>query len=110
MKENKLLVLAGLLFFLLPSLVFGADDDFVVPFMELIITWMKGNVGLTIAIIIMVFAVIWGAFGGGFGIIGKGFILSILVGSVVWLAEKGFDIGTSFDSFNRIIPTLQTFS
>lgn len=108
MTKNKILALLGIMFMLLPSFLLAAggegSDDFVVPFMDVITTWMKGNVGLTIAIIIMVISVIYGAFGGGFGVIGKGFVLSIIVGSVIWIATKAFDIGASFDAHNTITP------
>ena len=46
----------------------------------------------------MIISVIAGAFGGGFGVIGKGFVLSIIVGGVVWFAEQAFNIGTSFST------------
>ncbi|MCT7563172.1 hypothetical protein N5U23_03995 [Aliarcobacter butzleri] len=97
MKKN-MLVLAIVFAMLLPSFALGAEDDFVVPFNTMLKTWMTGNVGVTIALIIMIISVIAGAFGGGFGMIGKGFILSIIVGGIVWFAEKGFDIGTGFNS------------
>ena len=103
--NKKFLIPILVLFMILPNLLFGASDDFVLPFKDLVVTWMKGNVGLTIAIITMVISIIWGFAGGGFGIIGKGFLLSILVGGVVWIAEKAFDIGASFESFNNIPPT-----
>lgn len=95
MKKNRvLLVLLSL--FILPQLVFGASDDFAVPFKDLIVAWMQGNVGLTIAIIIMVISVVWRAFGGGFGVIGKGFVLSVLVGGVIYFADQAFSLGTAF--------------
>lgn len=98
-KENKKSLLVGLLvLMLIPSLAFGADDDFVVPFYDMLVVWMEGNVGLIIALIIMIISVIAGAFGGGFGVIGKGFVLSIIVGGVVWFAEQAFNIGTSFST------------
>lgn len=111
MKESRFFALLGLMLMFLPSLVFGApgdSDEFVTPFMDVIVAWMKGNVGLTIAIIIMVISVIYGAFGGGFGVIGKGFVLSIIVGSVIWIATKAFDIGASFDAHNNIAPPSHT--
>ena len=97
-KENKKSLLIGLLvLMLIPSLAFG-NDDFVVPFFNMLVQWMEGNVGMLIALIIMVISVIVGAFGGGFGVIGKGFVLSIIVGGVVWFAESAFNIGTSFST------------
>lgn len=95
-RNKKILMLA--LIALLPMFSFasGTSDAFVVPFQTLLKNWMTGNVGLTIAIIIMIISVVWGAFGGGFGVIGKGFILSILVGGVVYFAEKAFDLGSAF--------------
>ena len=53
---------------------------------------------MVLALIIMIISVIAGAFGGGFGVIGKGFVLSIIVGGVVWFAEQAFNIGTSFST------------
>lgn len=98
-KENKKSLLVGLLvLIILPSIAFGADDDFVEPFFNMIIVWMEGNVGMVIALIIMIISVIAGAFGGGFGVIGKGFVLSIIVGGVVWFAEQAFNIGSSFST------------
>ena len=97
-KENKKSLLVGLLvLMLIPSLAFG-NDDFVVPFFNMLVQWMEGNVGMVIALIIMIISVIAGAFGGGFGVIGKGFVLSIIVGGVVWFAESAFNIGTSFST------------
>lgn len=97
-KENKKSLLVGLLvLMLIPSLAFG-NDDFVVPFFNMLVQWMEGNVGMVIALIIMIISVIAGAFGGGFGVIGKGFVLSIIVGGVVWFAEQAFKIGTSFST------------
>ena len=97
-KENKKSLLVGLLvLMLIPSLAFG-NDDFVVPFFNMLVQWMEGNVGMVIALIIMIISVIAGAFGGGFGVIGKGFVLSIIVGGVVWFAESAFNIGTSFSA------------
>ena len=97
-KENKKSLLIGLLvLMLIPSLAFG-NDDFVVPFFDMLVQWMEGNVGMVIALIIMIISVIAGAFGGGFGVIGKGFVLSIIVGGVVWFAEQAFSIGTSFST------------
>lgn len=97
-KENKKSLLVGLLvLMLIPSLAFG-NDDFVVPFFDMLVQWMEGNVGMVIALIIMIISVIAGAFGGGFGVIGKGFVLSIIVGGVVWFAEQAFNIGTSFST------------
>lgn len=78
--------------------IFAANDDFVVPFFDMLVEWMQGNVGLMIALIIMIISVIAGAFGGGFGVIGKGFVLSIIVGGVVWFAEQAFNIGSSFST------------
>lgn len=97
-KRFKLLLMVAALF--APLFVFGAgaSDDFVVPFMDMLTTWMTGNVGTTIAIIIMIISVIAGAFGGGFGVIGKGFVLSIIVGGVIWFAEQAVGIGRTFDS------------
>ena len=98
-KENKKSLLVGLLvLIILPSIAFGADDKFVEPFYQMLKEWMAGNVGMVIALIIMIISVIAGAFGGGFGVIGKGFVLSIIVGGVVWFAESGFNIGTSFST------------
>ena len=97
-KENKKSLLIGLLvLMLIPSLAFG-NDDFVVPFFNMLVQWMEGNVGMVIALIIMIISVLAGAFGGGFGVIGKGFVLSIIVGGVVWFAESAFNIGTSFST------------
>ena len=97
-KENKKSLLVGLLvLMLIPSLAFG-NDDFVVPFFNMLVQWMEGNVGMVIALIIMIISVLAGAFGGGFGVIGKGFVLSIIVGGVVWFAEQAFNIGTSFST------------
>ena len=97
-KENKKSLLIGLLvLMLIPSLAFG-NDDFVVPFFNMLVQWMEGNVGMVIALIIMIISVIAGAFGGGFGVIGKGFVLSIIVGGVIWFAESAFNIGTSFSA------------
>ena len=97
-KENKKSLLVGLLaLMLIPSLAFG-NDDFVVPFFSMLVQWMEGNVGMVIALIIMIISVIAGAFGGGFGVIGKGFVLSIIVGAVVWFAEQAFNIGSSFST------------
>ena len=97
-KENKKSLLVGLLvLMLIPSLAFG-NDDFVVPFFDMLVQWMEGNVGMVIALIIMIISVLAGAFGGGFGVIGKGFVLSIIVGGVVWFAEQAFSIGTSFST------------
>ena len=97
-KENKKSLLIGLLvLMLIPSLAFG-NDDFVVPFFNMLVQWMEGNVGMVIALIIMIISVIAGAFGGGFGVIGKGFVLSIIVGGVVWFAEQAFNIGTGFST------------
>lgn len=97
-KENKKSLLIGLLvLMLIPSLAFG-NDDFVVPFFNMLVQWMEGNVGMVIALIIMIISVLAGAFGGGFGVIGKGFVLSIIVGGVVWFAEQAFNIGTSFST------------
>ena len=97
-KENKKSLLVGLLvLMLIPSLAFG-NDDFVVPFFNMLVQWMEGNVGMVIALIIMIISVIAGAFGGGFGVIGKGFVLSIIVGGVVWFAEQAFNIGSSFST------------
>lgn len=97
-KENKKSLLIGLLvLMLIPSLAFG-NDDFVVPFFNMLVQWMEGNVGMVIALIIMIISVIAGAFGGGFGVIGKGFVLSIIVGGVVWFAESAFNIGSSFST------------
>ena len=97
-KENKKSLLIGLLvLMLIPSLAFG-NDDFVVPFFDMLVQWMEGNVGMVIALIIMIISVIAGAFGGGFGVIGKGFVLSIIVGGVVWFAEQAFNIGSSFST------------
>ena len=103
MKNKKNLVLL-LLMLLAPVFVFGADDEtlFIAPFKEMVITWMQGDVGLTIAIVIMVISVIYGAAGGGFGVIGKGFLLSIIVGGVVFFAEKAFDLGFGFSSTTSI--------
>lgn len=98
MKKDKKSLLLGLLVLVaLPSLAFG-NDEFVVPFFDMLVKWMEGNVGMLIALIIMILSVIAGAFGGGFGVIGKGFVLSIIVGGVVWFAESGFNIGTSFST------------
>jgi len=98
-KENKKSLLVGLLvLMLIPSLAFGADDDFVEPFFNMLVAWMEGNVGMVIALLIMIISVIAGAFGGGFGVIGKGFVLSVIVGGVVWFAEQAFKIGTSFST------------
>jgi hypothetical protein len=86
MKKDKKSLLIGLLVLLiLPSIAFGAtgSDEFVVPFFTMLKQWMAGNVGMVIALLIMIISVIAGAFGGGFGVIGKGFILSIIVGGVV---------------------------
>ena len=97
-KENKKSLLIGLLvLMLIPSLAFG-NDDFVVPFFDMLVQWMEGNVGMVIALIIMIISVLAGAFGGGFGVIGKGFVLSVIVGGVVWFAEQAFNIGTSFST------------
>ena len=97
-KENKKSLLVGLLvLMLIPSLAFG-NDDFIVPFFDMLVEWMLGNVGMFLALIIMIISVIAGAFGGGFGVIGKGFVLSIIVGGVVWFAEQAFNIGTSFST------------
>ena len=98
-KENKKSLLIGLLvLMLIPSLAFGNSDDFVVPFFDMLVQWMEGNVGMVIALIIMIISVLAGAFGGGFGVIGKGFVLSIIVGGVVWFAEQAFNIGSSFST------------
>ena len=97
-KENKKSLLVGLfVLMLIPSLAFG-NDDFVEPFYKMLIQWMQGNVGMVIALLIMIISVIAGAFGGGFGVIGKGFILSIIVGGVVWFAQQAFNIGTGFST------------
>lgn len=97
-KENKKSLLVGLfVLMLIPSLAFG-NDDFVEPFYKMLIQWMQGNVGMVIALIIMIISVIAGAFGGGFGVIGKGFVLSIIVGGVVWFATQAFNIGSSFSA------------
>jgi len=100
---NKLIKKHGLFLGLLmmcflPSFVFGAvaSDDFVVPFKDMVIAWMKGNVGLTAAILVMIIAVIWGAFGGGFQVIGKGFVFSVLIGAIVFFADKAFSLGAAF--------------
>lgn len=98
MKKDKKSLLVGLIvLMLLPSLAFG-NDEFVVPFFDMLVKWMEGNVGMVIALIIMIISVIAGAFGGGFGVIGKGFVLSIIVGGVVWFAESAFNIGSSFST------------
>lgn len=97
MKKDKKSLLIGLLVLLiLPSIAFGADDAFIIPFSDMLKAWMAGNVGMVIALIIMIISVIAGAFGGGFGVIGKGFVLSIIVGGVVWFAQAAFDIGSGF--------------
>ena len=101
MKKDKKSILIGLLaLIILPSIAFGAtgSDDFVEPFLTMLKEWMAGNVGIIIALIIMIISVIAGAFGGGFGVIGKGFVLSIIVGGVVWLAQSAFDIGAGFSA------------
>lgn len=101
MKKDKKSLLIGLLaLIILPSIAFGAngDDAFVTPFYDMLIDWMEGNVGMVIALIIMIISVVAGAFGGGFGVIGKGFVLSIIVGGVVWFADSAFNIGTSFSA------------
>ena len=99
MKKDKKSLLIGLLvLIILPSIAFGADDKFVEPFYQMLKEWMAGNVGMVIALIIMIISVIAGAFGGGFGVIGKGFILSIIVGGVVWFAQAAFDIGSGFSA------------
>lgn len=97
MKKSFKLVLM-LLALLAPLFVFGAEDEtqFIAPFKEMVITWMQGDVGLTIAIVIMVISVVWGAAGGGFPVIGKGFLLSIIVGGVIFFAEKAFNLGFGF--------------
>ena len=57
-KENKKSLLIGLLvLMLIPSLAFG-NDDFVVPFFNMLVQWMEGNVGMVIALIIMIISVI----------------------------------------------------
>ncbi len=99
MKKDKKSLLIGLLVLLiLPSIAFGAkgSDEFIIPFFTMLKEWMAGNVGMVIALLIMIISVIAGAFGGGFGVIGKGFVLSIIVGGVVWFAQAAFDIGSGF--------------
>lgn len=110
MEKNKKIILM-LLMLLAPLFVFGAEDEtqFIAPFKEMVITWMQGDVGLTIAIVIMVISVVWGAAGGGFGVIGKGFLLSIIVGGVVFFAEKAFDLGFGFGS-TASIEHIQQFN
>ncbi len=100
MENKKKLGLLLLLMLFIPVFSFAAatGDEFITPFRTLLITWMQGNVGITIAFVIMIISVIWGAAGGGFGIIGKGFILSILVGGILFFAQKAFDIGIAFGS------------
>lgn len=93
-KINKLTI--ALIVMLLPAMAFGAVDDFVVPFKDLLTTWIQGSVGLTFSIVVMLISVIWGAFGGGFGVIGKGFLISILIGGIIFFAEQSFTIGTGF--------------
>lgn len=95
MKDMKK-VLALLLLLLLPSFLFAVDDAFIMPFQTMLITWMTGQVGLTVSIIIMVISVLWGAAGGGFAVIGKGFLLSIIVGGIIYFATWAFNIGTAF--------------
>lgn len=96
-----------LLLLMLPAFLFGAGDDaFILPFKEMIQTWMQGEVGLTVAIVIMVISVLWGAAGGGFPIIGKGFLLSIIVGGVIYLAQKAFEIGIEFGVASNEIQSL----
>ena len=57
-KENKKSLLVGLLvLIILPSIAFGADDDFVVPFFNMLVKWMQGNVGMVIALIIMIISI-----------------------------------------------------
>lgn len=100
MENKKKLGLLLLLMLFIPVFSFAAatGDEFITPFRTLLITWMQGNVGITIAFVIMIISVIWGAAGGGFGIIGKGFILSILVGGILFFAQQAFDIGIAFGS------------
>lgn len=100
MENKKKLGLLLLLMLFIPVFSFAAatGDEFITPFMTLLITWMQGNVGITIAFVIMIISVIWGAAGGGFGIIGKGFILSILVGGILFFAQQAFNIGIAFGS------------
>lgn len=100
MENEKKLGLLLLLMLFIPAFSFAAatGDEFITPFRSLLITWMQGNVGITIAFLIMIVSVIWGAAGGGFPIIGKGFILSILVGGILFFAQKAFDIGIAFGS------------
>ncbi len=98
-KKNKFMLLA-LIMLLVPVFSFAtssAQDDFITPFMNLLTAWMTGNVGLTISIVIMIISVVWGAFGGGFGVIGKGFVLSILVGGVIFFATKAWNLGGAFN-------------
>ena len=96
-----------LLLLMLPAFLFGEENDaFILPFKEMIQAWMQGDVGLTVAIVIMVISVLWGAAGGGFPIIGKGFLLSIIVGGVIYFAEKAFEIGKAFTVASNEIQSL----
>lgn len=96
-----------LLLLMLPAFLFGAENDvFILPFKEMIQTWMQGDVGLTVAIVIMVISVLWGAAGGGFPVIGKGFLLSIIVGGVIFFAEKAFELGKGFKVTSNEIQSL----
>lgn len=76
-----------------PLSVFGADDDLAIPIKETVVTWMKGNVGLTAAMIICSIGAIAGAFK-GWGVFGNSLIYAVIIGGCIFLAEKAHLIGT----------------
>jgi len=95
LEKRKMFVFAITLL-LLPGILFGGDDDFVLPFLDMIKTWISGNVGLTGAILVMIISIVWAIAGGGFGKILVGFIFSIFIGSALFWAEKAFNLGQTF--------------
>ncbi len=96
MRSSQKIDVKTILMFLImafPVSIFGADDDIAIPIKDLVVTWMKGNVGLTIAIVIVVLAAIGAPFGGGWGLFGKAVVFAIILGSCIFFAETVFNIG-----------------
>jgi len=97
-KENGVMgaMKAIVLLFAINSHLLAADDDVFLPFITLFKTWIQGNLGYGIALLVVAIGIIGGAFGAGFGFMGKTVVFGICIGAIAFIADKAFGIGVSF--------------
>ena len=78
------------------STVYAADDDVFLPIVTLLKVWLQGNLGYAIALLIIAGGIIYGAFGGGVGTAMKAMFFGLLVGAIVFIVDKVWNVGLSF--------------